>query len=281
MPFAVQQCLSICINQKSVYIRRKIVSPNHHKDPQKETNQEKHKKQNNWIRKQFKKNKVWVAVDKDSNILLFNNKALIKYQLDQEHEYRVRPENLSEIENPAPASAKQTAAARKKPRQASGSAQNKLGKTPSNTLPKTPPAPAPSAPDNAIIVFTDGAASGNPGPSGIGVFLRCGAHEREISRYIGHATNNIAELAAIETALGEIRRTDLPVRLYTDSGYACGLLNNGWTARKNKSLVDRIRQLMTRFSDLKIIKVKGHSGLDGNEKADHLATSAIAAHGPS
>ncbi|MEZ4578009.1 MAG: RNase H family protein [Desulfobacterales bacterium] len=81
--------------------------------------------------------------------------------------------------------------------------------------------------------------------------------------------------AAIETALLEMKRTDLPVRLYTDSSYACAPFVNGWKAKKNIDLVNRIRQRMARFSDLKIIKVKGHSGLDGNERADQLATSAI------
>ena len=141
---------------------------------------------------------------------------------------------------------------------------------------KEAPAPRESDEDkDAIIIYTDGASSGNPGPSGIGVFMRYGTHEREISRYIGDSTNNIAELTAIETALLEMKRRDLPVRIYTDSSYACGLLINGWKAKKNLSLVNSIKQLMTKFKDLKIIKVKGHSGLEGNEKADRLATSAI------
>ncbi|MEA3417444.1 MAG: RNase H family protein, partial [Thermodesulfobacteriota bacterium] len=54
--------------------------------------------------------------------------------------------------------------------------------------------------DNTISIYTDGASSGNPGPSGIGILLRFKDHEKEISRNIGTATNNIAELEAIKTA---------------------------------------------------------------------------------
>jgi ribonuclease HI len=54
-------------------------------------------------------------------------------------------------------------------------------------------------------------------------------------------------------------------------------LINEWKTKKNISLIKSIRQLMTPFNDLKIIKVRGHSGLPGNEKADQLATAAIAA----
>lgn len=212
----------------------------------------------NWVRKRFKKNKVWVAADQAGNPLIQKNKVLIKYQLDQDHEYRVKPDSLYEISADGE---NRSSSVRQKPARK-----------------KKAPATSPPAEDkNAITIYTDGASSGNPGPSGIGVFMRYGNHEREISRYIGNSTNNIAELTAIKTALQEIKRPDLPVRIYTDSSYAYGLLINGWKAKKNIALVNSIRQLMARFTDLKIIKVKGHSGLPGNEKADRLATTAIAA----
>ncbi len=214
-----------------------------------------------WIRKQFKNNKVWVAADPEGNPLIQNNKILIKYQLDQEHEYWVKPETVHEIhpndskqeKPPATLKSKSRPTKKKEDKQAAPPGEEK----------------------NAITIYTDGASSGNPGPSGIGVFMRYGSHEKEISRYIGDSTNNIAELTAIEIALKELKRTDLPIRIYTDSSYACGLLINGWKARKNISLVNSIKALMARFKDLKIIKVKGHSGISGNERADQLATSAI------
>ena len=129
--------------------------------------------------------------------------------------------------------------------------------------------------EGKICVFTDGAAAGNPGPAGIGVLLRYGKHEKEISEYIGTATNNIAELKAILAGLTAVKDSSKPVRLFTDSQYAFGLLVKNWKAHKNREIVDAIRKAMTRFKDLKIIKVKGHSGNEGNEMADRLATSAI------
>ena len=128
---------------------------------------------------------------------------------------------------------------------------------------------------NVIQVYTDGASSGNPGPSGIGVLLQYGTHQKEISRYIGNATNNIAELEAIRVALASIKNHDLPVRVYTDSSYAHGLLTKGWKAKKNKTLVANIRKLASTFKDLQFIKVKGHAGDMLNERADRLATAAI------
>jgi len=126
-----------------------------------------------------------------------------------------------------------------------------------------------------ICLFTDGASSGNPGPSGIGVLLRYGEHEKEISKYIGNATNNIAELNAIKAGLSSLKHTDIPVRLFTDSSYAYGLLVLNWKPRKNQELVGSIKKIMARFKDLQLIKVKGHSGHQGNERADYLATAAV------
>ncbi len=204
-----------------------------------------------------------MAADQDGKPLLQNNKVLIKYQLDQEHEYWVKPETVSEIQPDDQTHEKSPAAPKVGSRPVKAD-KNKLGIPPDEEK-------------NVITIYTDGASSGNPGPSGIGVFMRYGKHEKEISRYIGNATNNIAELTAIETALLELKRTDLPIRIYTDSSYACGLLINGWKAKKNVLLINSIKKLITKFKDLKIIKVKGHSGISGNEKADQLATAAIAA----
>jgi len=67
----------------------------------------------------------------------------------------------------------------------------------------------------------------------------------------------------------------MPVRIYTDSSYAHGLLALGWKARANQELVKAIRETISNFKDLKLIKVKGHAGHAENEQADFLATSAI------
>ncbi len=105
--------------------------------------------------------------------------------------------------------------------------------------------------------------------------LRFGTHEKEISEYIGLATNNIAELKAIQAGLLAVKKTDLAVRIFTDSRYAYGVLALGWKAKANNEMVQSIKKTMEKFKNLKIVKVKGHAGDEGNERADFLATSAI------
>jgi ribonuclease HI len=217
-----------------------------------------------WQRKRFKGNKVWMGIDAEGRPVSAKNKVLIKYQLDQPHEYWVFPEKLEDLEGGAvvsgapqadPAGPKERKS-RKKPRQ-------------------PPPPPAQETERSAIHIYTDGASAGNPGPSGIGVRLQYGGRIKEISRYIGTATNNIAELTAVREALEAVHRRDLPVKIYTDSSYVHGLLEKGWKAHKNRALVEEIRRLCSRFADLQLIKVPGHAGDEGNERADYLATSAI------
>ena len=205
-----------------------------------------------WKRMGFKRNKVWLAVDDRGEPILKDNKVLIKYQLDQEHQYWVRPANVYPLtEGRAP--------------------------TPKASPPPAKPKTTGSVPDcsRAICIYTDGACSGNPGPAGIGIVMRYKDHEKEVSRYIGQATNNIAELEAIRTALTMVKNPRLPVVIFTDSSYALGLLTKGWKAKQNTELVADIRTRMKPFSDLHFVKVKGHAGHPDNERADRLAVAAI------
>ncbi len=205
---------------------------------------------NSWKRMSFKGNKVWVETDPDGNLMVKKEKVLIKYNLKQDYEYRVKPESLNPVDQAVPAKRKSTKSTKKSGREA-------------------------SLPDNCIKIYTDGASSGNPGPSGIGILFIHGKNKKEISKYIGTATNNIAELTAIKVALEELKRVDLPVRIFSDSSYAIGLLTKNWKPKKNQTLIFQIRTLMNKFSDLAFIKVKGHSGIKENEIADFLATSSI------
>jgi len=211
---------------------------------------------NNWIRMSFKGNKVWAAADPDKNLVVEKGKVLVKYNLKQDYEYRVKPESLKPEDQAIPSKKK------------SGSKKN-LKKSAKKIAIDS------DIPDNCIKIYTDGASSGNPGPSGIGILLIYGEKKKEISKYIGLATNNIAELTAIKIALEELKRHDLPVRIFSDSSYSIGLLTKGWKPQKNRKLVSDIRKLTDKFSDLSFIKVKGHSGIKENEVADFLATSAI------
>lgn len=126
-----------------------------------------------------------------------------------------------------------------------------------------------------VHAYTDGACSGNPGPAGIGVVLICGGRRKEISEYLGHGTNNIAELTAVLRALESVRDRERTVYLYSDSSYALGLLGQGWKAKANRELVEELRALKERFSDLRLVKVRGHSGVPENERADELARQAV------
>ncbi|MCU1278637.1 MAG: ribonuclease [bacterium] len=133
-------------------------------------------------------------------------------------------------------------------------------------------------PADAIIVYTDGACSGNPGPAGLGVVILDGGKRRELSEYLGIGTNNIAELMAIVRALEEVPR-DRTIVLHADSSYALGLLGKGWKAKANQEIVERIRKLARDFRDLLLVKVDGHAGVAENERADELARTAIVKRG--
>ena len=112
--------------------------------------------------------------------------------------------------------------------------------------PPLPPPPAkPQKPlrDGTIIIYTDGACTGNPGPMGIGAVLLRGTTRQEIGEYLGSGTNNIAELTAIERALDAVRteEREADILIHTDSAYAIGVLSKSWKAKANTELIARIR----------------------------------------
>jgi ribonuclease HI len=202
-----------------------------------------------WKRMCFKGNKVWLSLDNNGEPVEKNGKFLIKYQKKQDYEYWVHKDSIKIIS----------------PENLKKQTQKK----------ETEYKHDPELKEKAICIFTDGASSGNPGPSGIGILLRYKDYKKKISEHIGIATNNIAELTAIKVGLKNVKNKKLPVRLYTDSGYAHGVLVNNWKPKKNNKLIQSIKKLMESFVDLKIIKVKGHAGIKDNETADSLATSAV------
>ena len=127
----------------------------------------------------------------------------------------------------------------------------------------------------AIKIFTDGACTGNPGPAASAALLMYRGREKELARYLGEGTNNIAELDAISLGLEAVRTRHLPVNVYSDSTYAIGVLQKGWRAKKNREQIAELRRLMATFDDLRLIKVKGHSGIPENERVDELAKAEI------
>ena len=136
--------------------------------------------------------------------------------------------------------------------------------------------PAPEAPEgNELLAYADGACSGNPGPAGVGVVALWDDRSRELSEYIGQATNNIAELTAVLRAVRLAEELGRPLRLYTDSQYSIGVLTKGWKARANRELVAEVREALERHADAKLFHVRGHEGVKLNERADELAVQAV------
>jgi ribonuclease HI len=138
-----------------------------------------------------------------------------------------------------------------------------------------------------VVIHTDGACSGNPGPGGWGAILEWGGRRREIRGGEPHTTNNRMELMAAISALETLKRP-CEVDLHTDSQYLRqgimswiqGWKRNGWKTAdkkpvKNIDLWQRLDAAIARHT-VHWHWVKGHSGHDLNERADELAREAIA-----
>jgi ribonuclease HI len=141
--------------------------------------------------------------------------------------------------------------------------------------------------DHTVVIHTDGACSGNPGPGGWGAILRYGTHEKEL--YGGEpadTTNNRMELTATIKALESLTRP-VVVRLYTDSTYVRDGVTkwlprwkrNGWQTAakkpvKNADLWQRLDEV-TRRHEVQWHWLKGHAGHPDNERADRLAVRGI------
>ena len=147
------------------------------------------------------------------------------------------------------------------------------------TRPKAKKAASSAAthPDGAVIVYADGACSGNPGPAGLGVVLIDGERREELSEFLGVATNNIAELTGILRAAERLREREAPIRIHTDSQYSIGVLAKGWKAKKNQALIAEVKTALDALDDVTLHYVPGHAGVALNERADELARAAVVA----
>jgi ribonuclease HI len=135
---------------------------------------------------------------------------------------------------------------------------------------------APEKPEgDEVLVYADGACSGNPGPAGVGAVALWSDQTRELSEYIGEATNNIAELTGILRAVELAHELGRPLRLYTDSAYSIGVLTKGWKVKANKELVAKVREALAAHPDTELFHVRGHQGVRLNEHADELAVRAV------
>ncbi len=133
-----------------------------------------------------------------------------------------------------------------------------------------------------IVIYTDGAARGNPGPGGLGVVMIYEKHRKELSEGFSLTTNNRMELLAVIRGLETLKRDDLNVKIYTDSRYVSDAVNKGWVFSweakrfKNKKNVDLWQQFLELYRKYAIsfVWVKGHASIPENERCDQLAVEA-------
>ena len=249
----------------------------------------------NWEQRYFKGKKVYAQVDAAGELVVENGRVPMKYSPAEDAKvYRASAGNLSSSAGEAreDANGGRKSRSNAKNNRSGTATRSKKSTTPGTKSPSGPLQPSAPArvsdevpdellainppPPGQIEVYTDGACSKNPGPCGYGLLIRHGDSYREVSQYLGHGTNNIAELTAIKVALEQIEDPSKPVRLYTDSSYSIGVLTKNWKAKANQALIAGIRSQIAKFEDLRLIKVKGHAGHPLNERADTLATSSIA-----
>ena len=139
---------------------------------------------------------------------------------------------------------------------------------------------------NSVVIYTDGACSGNPGPGGWGSILMYNGHRRELSGGDRSTTNNRMEMTAVIEALEALKRS-CRIVIHTDSTYVMKGMTEwmdnwkrrGWKTAdrkpvKNVDLWQRLDEAMARH-DVEWRWVRGHSGVPENERADELARLAI------
>lgn len=133
-----------------------------------------------------------------------------------------------------------------------------------------------------IEIYTDGAASGNPGPGGFGVVMKFRQHRKEMSGGFKHTTNNRMELLAVIIGLESITDKNIPVKVYSDSKYVIDSINLKWVfgwrkiGFKNKANPDLWQRFLKIYNAEKhtFFWVKGHASNVENNRCDELAVAA-------
>lgn len=138
-----------------------------------------------------------------------------------------------------------------------------------------------------VIIYTDGACSGNPGPGGYGVVLLFNGHRKELSGGAAHTTNNRMEIMAVIEGLTALKEP-CAVSLYSDSRYVVDAVEKGWASKwernnwmrnsrdkaENADLWQILLSLLHKHK-VKMIWVKGHNANRENERCDRLAREFI------
>jgi len=133
-----------------------------------------------------------------------------------------------------------------------------------------------------IIIYTDGAAKGNPGKGGYGIVMMSGKHKKEIAEGFRNTTNNRMELLSVIVALESIKKEGAEVQIFSDSKYVVdsvekkwvfGWQKKGFKGKKNIDLWQRFLQIYPKHR-VQFNWVKGHAGNIHNERCDVLAVKA-------
>jgi len=137
--------------------------------------------------------------------------------------------------------------------------------------------------NNGLIIYTDGASRGNPGPGGYGAILKWGNTEKELSGGFRKTTNNRMELMAVIVALEALKKDGVHITIYSDSQYVVKAVEQGWLknwiktdfkgGKKNRDLWLRFHEL-SKQHHVRFVWVKGHASNAFNNRCDALATTA-------
>ncbi|WP_027414832.1 ribonuclease HI [Aneurinibacillus terranovensis] len=138
-----------------------------------------------------------------------------------------------------------------------------------------------------VIIYTDGACSGNPGPGGWGAILLYGNHRKELSGSEDNTTNNRMELKAAVEAMKALKEP-CKIQLHSDSAYMVNCFQQGWYKNWMKNGWKNSKKQPVENQDLwkellalkethiiEFVKVKGHTDNELNNRCDELATGAI------
>ena len=133
-----------------------------------------------------------------------------------------------------------------------------------------------------ITIYTDGSSRGNPGPGGYGIVMKFREHRKEIAEGYRKTTNNRMELLAIIVGLESIKVENAPVKIFSDSKYVIDSVEKAWLwgwvkkdfkGKKNKDLWLRFIKIYKKHR-VSFQWVKGHAGIEENERCDQLAVEA-------
>lgn len=253
-----------------------------------------------WVHAKLKGEKVFARANERGELLQNHGRVEVRYRPKDGRFYQASASNLTVVD-PTPLPDDTCAEAERAPRlevapngvlvprkeggagRSAGTAAPRAGRAGprrADAIAARSASPGSHAPrEGAVVIYTDGACSGNPGPAGLGVVVVESGRTVEISEYLGQGTNNIAELTAILRALEAVADKSRAIDLHTDSQYAIGVLQKGWKAKANQALIATLRARLAEHEDVRLVYVPGHAGVAWNEKADELAREAVTRRG--